>query len=62
MRKLQLDDIRVESFVTADTPPQRGTVRGRENGEEAATAALSCTCKSEITWIGPPAECCAFAD
>lgn len=60
MKKLQLEDIRVESFVTSDGLMERGTVRGRENTVDDGTEAFTCTCKSEVTWIGPPAACCAL--
>ncbi len=64
MKKLQLDHIRVESFVTSDASVERGTVRGREDTtveeEPIGTDAFTCTCESKVTWIGPPAACCAL--
>ena len=49
--KLEMDDLRVESFTTAASENDRGTV----DGHDATRLADSCTCGS-----GPPSDGCTI--
>jgi hypothetical protein len=43
MKKLKLDDIRVESYETSTVPATRGTVQANENTENCGEV-TPCTC------------------
>lgn len=48
--KLDLDTLNVESFQTAQTPEERGTVQGNQDSYYCS-AATACNCNSTIfTW------------
>lgn len=68
MKKLILENIRVESFVTGEAVSVRGTVQAHVTAPDdqdvpdqpdGPDKPISQTCVSDITWIAGPV-CCAF--
>jgi len=61
MKKLVLEDIRVDSFSTGEATQLRGTVQAREfSGEQVCRPGpISQTCASDVTWLQGPV-CCAL--
>jgi hypothetical protein len=59
MKKLVLEEIRVDSFATGEAAEARGTVAAHSVEPAQVTDPISKSCVSDITWLAGPV-CCAL--